>query len=142
MSLDGKYVNGERVLYSVVSLIPAFLLALLHFRLSLASTEEKKEALLKRSGMYNAFCKLYYGISLLLGAYLVFARVQYRCQLTQQFVKSFFLSQVWLVYFYGVLQYTPAVLVSLMHTFKYGKTQTVAEPAKKEEKIMDQDQDI
>ena len=76
----------------------------------------------------NIFSGIYYFIAIACLCYYVFAIFQNVNQNTKQFIHSFYSQTKYLIYYYGILQYGLALIISIRWTAMYGrKKSTITE---------------
>ena len=114
--LGGKYANMDHVLYGWVSLLPALLLGSFAIRLSFAGSKDEKAKLLEGRCIYDICAIIYVVVAALMAVAFVYTKVHVQHQNPgYQYIHSKWSSMNWNIYYFGVLQYGPSIVLTCLY---------------------------
>ena len=119
--LGGKYQDLSHTIYGWVSLLPGVALGTFVTRLSFAENDERANLLAKRC-MYDVCAAVYLFVAFIMATVFVYTKVHVQHQNPGwQYIHSKWSSMNFNVYYFGVLQYGPALLLTTIYRANFGR---------------------
>ena len=111
-----KYQNLDHVLYGWVSLLPGILLGSFAIRLSFASCQDERAKLLEGRCIYDLCALVYVVAAALMTAVFFYTKIHVQHQNPgYQYIHSKWSSMNWNVYYFGVIQYGPSIVLTCLY---------------------------
>ena len=117
LELGGKYMNTDMLIYSVGSLLLAIALGIHATKLARADSLDERKKLAEHKTA-KRFAYLYCAILAGMVIVRVYSHFQYNYQLSPEHIVSFEKSMKWQVYYWGVIQYGLAIVLSIAYLHK------------------------
>ena len=114
--MGGKYADLDHVLYGWVSLLPAIALGSFAIRLAFAGSSEETSKLLEGRCLYDICAVVYVVVAAIMTAVFFYTKVHVQHQNPgYQYIHSKWSSMNWNVYYFGVLQYGPSIVLTCLY---------------------------